>query len=95
VPTTAASLAILAVERRTTQAEDMAEAGRHSRRFRFAWKWKTAVSTKQERVVNEDSPAMLARSFELGDRRIEVMLITDRWLPPDNPYFKVRDDGSV
>jgi hypothetical protein len=61
VPTTATSLAILAVERRTIQAEDMAEAGRHIRRFRF-----------------------------------EVMVITDRWLPPDHPYFKVRDDdGSV
>jgi len=36
------------------------------------------------------------RSFDLGDRRIEVMVITDRWRSPDHPYCKVRDDdGSV
>jgi hypothetical protein len=36
------------------------------------------------------------RSFDLGDRRIEVMEIIDRWLSPDHRYFNVRAyDGSV
>jgi len=36
------------------------------------------------------------RAFYLGDRRIEVMEIIDRWLSPDHRYFKVRAyDGSV
>ena len=36
------------------------------------------------------------RFFDLGDRRIEVMEIIDRWLSPGHRYFKVRAyDGSV
>ncbi|HWZ71528.1 MAG TPA: hypothetical protein VN326_08635 [Casimicrobiaceae bacterium] len=36
------------------------------------------------------------RSFDLGDRRIEVMEIIDRWLSPGDRYFKVRAyDGGV
>ena len=36
------------------------------------------------------------RSFDLGDRRIEVMEIIDRWLSPNHRYFKIRAyDGSV
>jgi len=36
------------------------------------------------------------RAFYLGDRRIEVMEIIDRWLSPDHRYFKVRAfDGSA
>jgi len=36
------------------------------------------------------------RSFDLGDRRIEVVDIIDRWIAPDHRYFKVQDaDGSV
>ena len=36
------------------------------------------------------------RSFELEDRRVEVMEIVDRWLSPDHRYFKVQAyDGSV
>ena len=33
----------------------------------------------------EESP----RAFTLGDRRIEVAEIVDRWLAPDHRYFKV------
>ncbi len=36
------------------------------------------------------------RSFELEDRRVEVMEIVDRWLSPDHRYYKVQGyDGSV
>lgn len=35
------------------------------------------------------------RAFSLGDRRIEVAEVLDRWLAPDHRYFKVRgDDGG-
>jgi hypothetical protein len=40
----------------------------------------------------EETPS----SFQLGKRRVEVMEVIDRWLAPDDRYFKVRgDDGSV
>lgn len=36
------------------------------------------------------------RSFDVGDERVEVMEIIDRWLSPDQRYFKVKAyDGSV
>jgi hypothetical protein len=36
------------------------------------------------------------RTFDLGDRRLEVMEIIDRWHAPDHRYFKVQaDDGNV
>jgi hypothetical protein len=36
------------------------------------------------------------RAFDLGDRRLEVVEIIDRWLAPDHRYFKVRaDDDNV
>ena len=36
------------------------------------------------------------RAFELGDRHLEVLEITDRWLAPDHRYFKLQaDDGNV
>ena len=36
------------------------------------------------------------RRFHLGERRIEVVEVLDRWLAPDHRYFKVRgDDGAV
>jgi hypothetical protein len=36
------------------------------------------------------------RAFYLGDRRIEVMKIIDRWLSPEHRYFRVQAyDGSV
>lgn len=36
------------------------------------------------------------RAFDLGDRRIEIMEIIDRWLSPDHRYFRVRAyDGRV
>jgi hypothetical protein len=36
------------------------------------------------------------RAFDLGDRRIEVMEIIDRWISPDHRYFTVQAyDGSV
>ena len=36
------------------------------------------------------------RALDLGDRRLEVMEIIDRWLAPDHRYFKLQaDDGNV
>jgi hypothetical protein len=36
------------------------------------------------------------RRFILGEQRIEVVEIVDRWLDPAHRYFKVRgDDGGV
>ncbi|HEV8524279.1 MAG TPA: hypothetical protein VGQ71_07250 [Terriglobales bacterium] len=36
------------------------------------------------------------RAFYLGEHRIEVKAILDRWLAPDHRYFKVQgDDGST
>jgi len=36
------------------------------------------------------------RRFFLGDRKIEVTGVLDRWLAPDHRYFKVRgDDGDI
>ena len=40
----------------------------------------------------EETPS----SFRLGKRKVEVREVIDRWLAPDDRYFKVRgDDGSV
>jgi hypothetical protein len=36
------------------------------------------------------------RTVVLGDRRLRVVEVLDRWLAPDHRYFKVRgDDGDV
>lgn len=36
------------------------------------------------------------RSLLLGDRRIEVTEILDRWISPEHRYFKVRgSDGAL
>jgi len=36
------------------------------------------------------------RALVLGDRRVEVVELLDRWLAPDHRYFKLRgDDGDV
>lgn len=36
------------------------------------------------------------RRFRLGDRKVEVEQVADRWLAPDHRYFKViGDDGAV
>ncbi len=36
------------------------------------------------------------RSFRLGERRVQVVEILDRWLDPAHRYFKVRgDDGAT
>ena len=36
------------------------------------------------------------RAFDLGERRLELIEIIDRWLAPDHRYFKVRaGDGNV
>jgi hypothetical protein len=36
------------------------------------------------------------RRFFLGARRVEVVEVIDRWLAPDQRYFKVRgDDGAT
>ena len=36
------------------------------------------------------------RGFSLGERRIEVAEVVDRWLAPDHRYFKIRgDDGNI
>ena len=34
------------------------------------------------------------RAFFLGERRIEVVEVLDRWLAPDHRYFKVRGDDA-
>ncbi|MFL5426625.1 MAG: hypothetical protein ACJ783_16495 [Myxococcales bacterium] len=35
------------------------------------------------------------RRFTIGDRRIEVVEVIDRWLGPDHRYFKLKgDDGG-
>jgi hypothetical protein len=35
------------------------------------------------------------RGFLLGEQRVEVVEILDRWMEPDHRYFKVRgDDGG-
>ncbi len=36
------------------------------------------------------------RRFHIGERRVEVAEVIDRWLAPDHSYFKVLgDDGAV
>ena len=36
------------------------------------------------------------RAFFLGERRVQVTEVLDRWLVPDHRYFKVRaDDGAT
>lgn len=36
------------------------------------------------------------RRFVLGENRVEVQEVMDRWLAPDHRYFKLRgDDGAV
>lgn len=36
------------------------------------------------------------RALRLGDRRVAVVEVLDRWLAPDHRYFKLRgDDGAV
>jgi len=36
------------------------------------------------------------RAFALGERRLEVLEILDRWLAPDHRYFKVAaSDGDT
>ena len=36
------------------------------------------------------------RRFSLGERRVEVVELIDRWLAPDHRYFKLRgDDGDI
>ena len=39
----------------------------------------------------EESPVR----FYLGERKIEVEAILDRWLAPDHRYFKVRGDDKA
>jgi hypothetical protein len=36
------------------------------------------------------------RAIVIGDRRVEVIEILDRWLAPDHRYFKLKgDDGDT
>jgi hypothetical protein len=36
------------------------------------------------------------RALRLGDRRVEVVDVIDRWLAPDHRYFKLRgNDGGT
>lgn len=36
------------------------------------------------------------RAFWIGERRVEVAEVLDRWLAPEHRYFKLRgDDGSL
>ena len=39
---------------------------------------------------SEETP----RAIRLGDRRIEVAEVADRWLAPDHRYFKLKDAGG-
>lgn len=39
---------------------------------------------------SEETP----RAITLGDRRIEVAEVVDRWLAPDHRYFKLTDAGG-
>ena len=39
----------------------------------------------------EESPVR----FYLGERKVEVEAIIDRWLAPDHRYFKVRGDDMA
>jgi hypothetical protein len=34
-------------------------------------------------------------NFQLGERKIEVKEVLDRWLAPDHRYFKLRTDEGV
>lgn len=36
------------------------------------------------------------RTFRLGERRLEVLEIVDRWIAPEHRYFKVKanDEGT-
>jgi hypothetical protein len=55
------------------------------------------VSPKFIKVVcysgyrTEESPVR----FYLGERKVEVESIIDRWLAPDHRYFKVRGDDMA
>jgi len=41
---------------------------------------------------SEETP----RHFFIGDRRVDVIDVLDRWLAPEHRYFKLRgDDGGV
>lgn len=41
---------------------------------------------------SQESP----RALTIGDRRVSIVEILDRWLAPDHRYFKVcGDDGSA
>jgi hypothetical protein len=59
--------------------------------------------------VSSETPAFLAthvecyaghrgeetpRRFQMGDRKIEITEVLDRWLAPDHRYFKVKDAGG-
>ena len=33
--------------------------------------------------------------FQLGDRRVDVIEVLDRWLAPDHRYFKVRTGEGI
>jgi hypothetical protein len=36
------------------------------------------------------------RAFRLGERRIAVLEILDRWVAPDHRYFRIKaDDGNL
>jgi len=35
------------------------------------------------------------QSFLLGERKVEVVEIVDRWVTPEHRYFKVRDKYGV
>jgi len=42
--------------------------------------------------TGEETPRVLV----LGDRRVAVVDVIDRWLAPDHRYFKIRgDDGNL
>ena len=44
-----------------------------------------------EGYMGEETP----RSFYIGNRKIEVLEIIDRWLAPDHRYFKLIGDDEA
>lgn len=52
-------------------------------------RWRFAVKCYAD-YRGEETPTV----FFMGDHRIEVVEVLDRWLAPDHRYFKVEADGG-
>jgi hypothetical protein len=74
-------------------------------------RYQSALRRAEPIRVASETPAFLAthvecyaghrgeetpRRFRMGDRKIEIAELLDRWLAPDHRYFKVKDaDGDL